>query len=106
MRVASYRQIGLPTGPSADFSRSLQASPIIWGRLLDVETDGTGAAQLVRHGLGRAFQGAIVVGVGNTGLLVAVGSPQNVIDAGEDPALFLRIDPDASAVTTVRLWVF
>jgi hypothetical protein len=86
-----------------EFYRQLQAgTPILDGRLVDIDASATTAAQTVRHGLGRAYRGGwVVVGPSSAVQL-------RVLDPSEqsDPATYLSFALSAATAVTARIWVY
>lgn len=91
---------------TVDFARFLRELPILAGRLVDLEF-ATSNLEVVRHGLGRRYRGAIVVGAstGHDEDLTVI-TPQAASTAGYDPATYVVVSTQANYTGTVRLWVF
>ena len=88
------------------FAREVSQCPLLSGRLVDVTFAGVSIEQ-ARHGLGRRYQGAFVVGLnashsGNIGALTPASAAANSVD----PATHVAVVTDTSFTGTVRLWVF
>lgn len=93
-----------------DFARFLRECPIVNGRVVSVTFSASSTAQ-VRHGLGRRYAGAIVIGqtAQHTQSISAV-DPATWELSGNDPTVYLGVAAGSSGgVTysgTVYLWVF
>lgn len=95
------------TGADAsDFAREVRENPLVSGRLVDIEF-ATSSLEAARHGLGRRYRGAIVVGAstGHDEDLTVI-TPQAAASAGYDPATYVVVSTQANYTGTVRLWVF
>lgn len=93
--------------PIADFWRVVSSSiPIVRGRLVTVSVSGA-VALPVRHGLQRAYRGAINVGQSSGNDVWVTATPEATVAGGYDSSEFLLIQPIGVGFTgTVRLWVF
>ncbi len=104
---------GLPKDAStAELYRVLAKScPLLDGRMLtDCALDATGNYQAFLHNLGRAYQGAIVVGW-SSAQLVRVCPPTDVnFPTGTGPATHVLVRPTtfggATPAMTFNAWVF
>ena len=76
------------------------ASPIIYGRIVDVTIPNGGATVTTKHGLGRVAQGALFVSCSDAGNIYAV-IPVTTADT-------ITVDAYAPATSdvSIRLWVF
>lgn len=90
----------------ASFLRGLGNSPVVSGRLLACTLDGTAEVQAFRHGLGRVFQGVWVVALDEIDVPVFPGSVADVIAAGLDPSVWVRLNPTSTTSQTCTVWVF
>lgn len=93
-----------PTGGDlAAFLRFMRECPILQGALLEgVELSATTSVQRVRHGLGRAYRGALIAGRSSGGVTADI---VNAADAVE-PGTFLSVQLSAATATTINVWVF
>ncbi len=106
MSIEAYRRGAATNDPSADFARGTENSPIVAGQL--VQADFAGAAVLdVRHGLAKAYRGALEVARnGGTALVVTVEPATVAGAAGRDTQTFLRLTASAATSAVVTLWIF
>lgn len=88
------------------FAQQARRTPILDGRLVTVTFDAASSAQ-ARHALGRAYVGAIVVGVSAAhASLIAAATPAIAEAAGYDPKTHVHVLANGSYSGTVALWVF
>lgn len=91
--------------PAADQFDQLSKVSLLDGRELDVAFEAS-ILLVTRHGLGRAFRGAIVVGQSDISQRISSATPQAVQLAGFDPTTHIALYCSAATSMTVRLWVF
>lgn len=72
--------------------------PLLNGKLFEKVTITTGTTSNIAHGLSRAWKGFIVCGQSSATAIISLAATQ------QDATKFVSID--ASATTTVTLWVF
>jgi hypothetical protein len=105
--ISPYRRTSAKDNPSADFSEQIAKKPIVDGMLVTGTVVTGEAFALVRHGLGRPYRGAVLVGC-------SAPSPDFLYallpaDADEltDISKFVYVRADATFANdaTISLWV-
>jgi hypothetical protein len=104
-----YKRTGDAYDPAADFAeqftRDKFLAAFLGGNVVDAEHDGIAAFVDVEHGLGRAYQGAVLI-CASQAMRVACVLPADAAEAGLDIARFVRIDQAVLALGTSRWRVF
>lgn len=87
------------------WASDIDACPLIRGRTVVVSMAGVTSA-FARHGLGRRYVGAIVIGANATAVAPVASTPAVADAAGVDSSEYVRLTCSASVTADFTLWVF
>lgn len=94
------------TSRTADFLRELGRIEILRGTIVDVVFDGVSINKVIRHGLGRRFRGAIMIGQTLRSPDTTVILPGGPGVADDSDTLILFQQQGVATALTARFWVF
>jgi hypothetical protein len=92
----------------AEFLRAVSKLQILDGQFVQASFVASKSPGLIRHTLGRPYNGAWVVSTTNPGSapMISVLPPLESAQAGIDPAVYLAMGAQAAWTGTAKLWVF